>query len=38
MKEVRCPHCKKLLFKGNFKGNIEIKCDKCKNIVLLTKN
>lgn len=37
MKEFRCPHCNKLLFKGNFKGKIEIKCGKCKHILLLTK-
>ena len=29
MKEYRCI-CGKLLFKGKFKGIIEIKCQKCK--------
>lgn len=37
MNECRCPHCKRLLFKGNFKGIIEIKCYKCKKIVKLDK-
>lgn len=34
-KQVRCPHCNKLLFiaKGDYK--IQIKCDKCKNIIEL---
>jgi phage FluMu protein Com len=33
MNEIRCPHCNKLLLKikGNYK--LEIKCNKCKNIV-----
>lgn len=34
MKSVKCKHCNKLLFKvENFKGLIEIKCNKCKNII-----
>ena len=37
MQEYRCPHCNKLLFKGNFKGTIEIKCPKCKKIVKIIK-
>ena len=31
MKEHRCLKCKKLLFKGNFKGKIEILCPRCKS-------
>lgn len=33
MKEIRCPKCNKLLLKieGNYK--LEIKCNKCKNII-----
>lgn len=32
-KQIRCPKCNKLLFiaKGNY--DIQIKCDKCKNII-----
>lgn len=26
MKEYKCKACKKLLFKGNFKGKIELRC------------
>ena len=33
MKEHRCLKCKKLLFKGNFKGKIEILCPRCKSKV-----
>jgi hypothetical protein len=31
MKELRCPNCKRLLFKGDFIGNIFISChnNKC---------
>ena len=35
--EIRCPHCKKLLLKGNFTGVLEIKCNKCKNIIKIKK-
>ena len=31
IKEVRCPHCGRLL--GKFKGEGEIKCPRCKSIV-----
>lgn len=35
-KEVHCPKCQALLFKiWNIKGDIEIKCRKCKKIVLI---
>jgi phage FluMu protein Com len=37
MNDIRCFNCKKLLFKGNFKGIIEIKCDKCKKIITIYK-
>ena len=30
MREYRCPKCKKLLFIGNMKGDIEIICKNCK--------
>ena len=33
MEDYRCPKCKKLLFRGFFVGTIEIKCDKCNDIV-----
>lgn len=32
LEEKRCPVCKKLLFKGKFKGVVEIKCRNCKQI------
>ena len=32
-KQVRCPHCNKLLFIAKGQYNIQIKCDKCKNII-----
>lgn len=32
MKEIRCPYCQKLLFKGN-SANVEIKCQGCKKII-----
>jgi phage FluMu protein Com len=33
LKEYRCPHCRKLFFKGDMEeGIIEIKCKNCKNI------
>ena len=35
MKEYRCPCCNKLLFRAIATGKIEIKCNKCKKIVLL---
>ena len=31
MKEYRCA-CGQLLFKGNFSGNVEIKCRRCKKL------
>ncbi|WP_182027518.1 Com family DNA-binding transcriptional regulator [Vibrio rotiferianus] len=31
LKELRCPHCGKLLCK--LEGAIEIKCNRCKKIV-----
>jgi len=34
MKEIRCPICNKLLFKGEA-IKIEIKCLKCKSLLLL---
>lgn len=37
MKEHRCLKCKKLLFKGNFKGEIEILCPRCKARLNLTQ-
>lgn len=37
MKDVRCPHCDKLL--GRFDGKGEVKCTRCKNIIIFnTKN
>ena len=33
MKEYRCNNCNKLLFKGNFKGIIEILCNRCKKVI-----
>jgi phage FluMu protein Com len=38
VKEWRCPHCGKLLFKGDFVGLIEIRCDRgtCREWVTLT--
>ena len=35
MKENRCPHCNRLLFKGDFEGVIEIKCPMkdCREII-----
>ena len=32
MEEIRCQHCHKLLFKGNFIGIIQIMCGRCKKI------
>lgn len=32
MTEFRCQNCKKLLFKGEYKGVIQVKCNKCKQI------
>ena len=29
MTEIRCVKCKRLLFKGEWNGKIEIKCPKC---------
>lgn len=37
MKDIRCPHCGKLL--GRFDGRGEVKCMRCKSIVQFnTKN
>lgn len=33
--QVRCPHCNRMFFKGDFLGAIEIKCPDCKQIVSL---
>lgn len=33
MKEYRCTECNKLLFKGNYIGNIEILCTRCKKLI-----
>lgn len=35
MNDIRCNKCGKLLFKmsSTFKGEIEVKCYKCKNII-----
>lgn len=39
LKEIRCPHCNKLLFKTiELKEYIEIKCHKCKNIISFKKD
>jgi phage FluMu protein Com len=37
-KEIRCPYCNKLLLKieGNYK--LEIKCNKCKNIIEIERH
>ena len=36
LSEVRCEKCNKLLFKTeNIKAIIEIKCNKCKNIIII---
>ena len=32
MKQVRCPYCQKLLFKGEV-AVVEIKCNSCKRII-----
>lgn len=32
MIDFRCQKCKKLLFKGEYEGTIQIKCNKCKEI------
>lgn len=32
MKNIYCPHCKKLLFKAEF-GDVEILCQGCKRLV-----
>lgn len=37
MEEIRCPYCKKLLFKAKGTYKIEIKCNKCKNIYIVNK-
>lgn len=34
-KQIRCPICNKLLFIAKGCYNIQIKCDKCKNIIEL---
>lgn len=36
IKDIRCKKCNKLLFKITkiFKGNIEVKCPKCKSTTL----
>lgn len=34
MKDIKCPYCQKLLFKGN-SANVEIKCPGCKRLVLI---
>lgn len=37
--EYRCPICGQLLFKGSLeKGQIEIKCNRCKKIIEFEKN
>lgn len=33
-KQIRCPKCNKLLFIAKGCYNLEIKCDKCKNIIV----
>jgi phage FluMu protein Com len=33
MNEVRCPYCNKLLLKIEGIYKLEIKCNKCKNII-----
>ena len=37
MQEHRCTNCNKLLFKGDFKGVVEIQCPRCKKLIKLTK-
>lgn len=32
MEECRCKKCNKLLFKGKYRGIIEIICNRCKTI------
>ena len=32
MKEYRCFNCKRLLFKGEFVGKVEIKCSHCRKM------
>lgn len=36
-REVRCPHCGRLLFRAREGeiAEIEIKCDRCRNIVVI---
>ena len=35
MKEYRCNKCNKLLCRGNFKGIVEIMCNRCKRIIVI---
>jgi phage FluMu protein Com len=33
MEKHRCPHCDKLLYEGDFIGEVKTKCDRCKRMV-----
>ena len=35
MKEYRCNKCNKLLCRRNFKGIVEIMCNRCKEIIVI---
>jgi len=35
--QIRCSHCNKLLFKGDFKGVVEIQCTRCKKLIKVVK-
>lgn len=32
MLEFRCTNCNKLLFKGDYRGTIQVMCSRCKTI------
>jgi phage FluMu protein Com len=37
LKEQRCKRCNRMLFKGDFNGTIESKCNKCKEINVINE-
>ena len=36
-KKYRCKNCNRLLYIGNFSGIIKIKCNRCKQINIITE-
>lgn len=32
VREYRCPKCKRLMFKGELIGRVEVKCPKCSKV------